>query len=75
MIGKIREGDLITLDAPAGSLVLHVEEAELAAREVEISVQTNTFGTGRELFAGFRNTVSSADLGASAFGLIYPDSE
>ncbi|OUL58845.1 phosphogluconate dehydratase [Pseudoalteromonas ulvae] len=75
VIGKIREGDLITLDAPAGSLVLHVEEAELAARDVEISVQTNTFGTGRELFAGFRNTVSSADLGASAFGLIYPDSE
>ncbi|MDP5211651.1 phosphogluconate dehydratase [Pseudoalteromonas tunicata] len=75
VIAKIREGDLITLDAPNGSLIVHVDEAELAAREAQFSVQTNTFGTGRELFAGFRNTVSSADLGASAFGLIYPENK
>jgi phosphogluconate dehydratase len=75
VIAKIREGDLITLDAPNGSLIVHVGEAELAAREAQFSVQTNTFGTGRELFAGFRNTVSSADLGASAFGLIYPENK
>ncbi|CCQ12268.1 Phosphogluconate dehydratase [Pseudoalteromonas luteoviolacea B = ATCC 29581] len=69
IIAKIREGDLITLDAPKGILKLHVSEEELAAREFEISQRGQTFGTGRELFAGFRNIVSSADLGASSFGI------
>ena len=72
MIAKIREGDMISLNAPNGELLLHVSDEELAAREVEISEQVLTFGTGRELFEGIRQTVSSADLGASAFGSIYP---
>jgi phosphogluconate dehydratase len=72
MIAKVREGDIISLNAPKGELILHVSDDELAKREHEISEQTLTFGTGRELFEGFRQTVSSADLGASAFGSIYP---
>jgi len=72
MIAKIREGDIISLNAPNGELLLHVSDEELANREHEISEQTLTFGTGRELFEGLRQTVSSADLGASAFGSIYP---
>lgn len=72
MIAKIREGDIISLNAQNGELVLHVSDEELANREHEISEQTLTFGTGRELFEGLRQTVSSADLGASAFGSIYP---
>ena len=72
MIAKIREGDTISLNAPKGELILHVSDEELAAREIEISEQVLTFGTGRELFEGIRQTVSSADLGASAFGSIYP---
>lgn len=72
MIAKIREGDMISLNAPNGELLLHVSDEELAARDVEISEQVLTFGTGRELFEGIRQTVSSADLGASAFGSIYP---
>jgi len=72
MIAKIREGDMISLNAPNGELILHVSDEELANREHEISEQTLTFGTGRELFEGLRQTVSSADLGASAFGSIYP---
>lgn len=72
MIAKIREGDMISLNAPKGELILHVSDEELAAREIEISEQVLTFGTGRELFEGIRQTVSSADLGASAFGSIYP---
>ncbi len=71
-IAKIREGDLITLDAPKGLLKVHVSDDELAARTIEISDQSLAFGTGRELFDVFRSTVSSADLGASAFGNIYP---
>ncbi|RZQ52160.1 phosphogluconate dehydratase [Pseudoalteromonas phenolica] len=69
IIAKIHEGDLITLDAPNGDLILHVSDEELAKREHVISHTEPTYGTGRELFAGFRNIVSSADLGASAFGL------
>jgi phosphogluconate dehydratase len=69
IIAKIYDGDLITLDAPNGDLILHVSDEELAKREHVISHTAPTYGTGRELFAGFRNIVSSADLGASAFGL------
>lgn len=72
-IAKIREGDVVTLDAPNGVLKVHVADDEFAQREIEISEQVQTFGTGRELFEGIRQTVSSADLGASAFGLIYPN--
>jgi len=69
IIAKIHEGDIVTLDAPNGILKLHVSDEELAKREPQISQASQTFGTGRELFTGFRNIVSSADLGASAFGL------
>lgn len=69
IIAKIHEGDVVTLDAPNGILKLHVSDEELAQRELQISHASQTFGTGRELFTGFRNIVSSADLGASAFGL------
>ena len=69
IIAKIQEGDLVTLDAPNGILKVHVSDEELAKREAELSLPSATFGTGRELFTGFRNIVSSADLGASAFGL------
>ncbi|OCQ22855.1 phosphogluconate dehydratase [Pseudoalteromonas luteoviolacea] len=69
VIAKIREGDLVTLDAPNGDLVLHVSDEELAKRELELTQPEFTFGTGRELFTGFRNMVSSADMGASAFGI------
>ena len=69
IIAKIHEGDIVTLDAPNGILKLHVSDEDLAQRELQISQASQTFGTGRELFTGFRNIVSSADLGASAFGL------
>ncbi|MBQ4812834.1 phosphogluconate dehydratase [Pseudoalteromonas luteoviolacea] len=69
VIAKIHEGDLVTLDAPNGDLVLHVSDEELAKRELELTQPEFTFGTGRELFTGFRNMVSSADMGASAFGI------
>ncbi|KZN52395.1 phosphogluconate dehydratase [Pseudoalteromonas luteoviolacea] len=69
VIAKIREGDLVTLDAPNGDLVLHVSDEELSKRELELTQPGFTFGTGRELFTGFRNMVSSADMGASAFGI------
>jgi phosphogluconate dehydratase len=69
IIAKIHDGDLITLDAPAGVLKVHVSDEEIASRDAQLSQSGMTYGTGRELFTGFRNIVSSADLGASAFGL------
>lgn len=70
-IAKIQEGDVITLDAPKGQLFVHVDEQEFAARPIVLTEQTATYGTGRELFEGIRQTVTSADLGASAFANLY----
>ena len=67
-IGRIRDGDLVRLDAEAGTLSVEVPDAEFVAREVaEIDLTANGFGMGRELFAGFRRMVRPADEGAGVF--------
>ncbi|WP_051485471.1 phosphogluconate dehydratase [Nocardioides sp. J54] len=65
-LARVRDGDVITLDAGAG--VLHVE-ADLAHREPTGAAPSGAAwaGTGRELFAAFRATVGPADEGASVF--------
>jgi phosphogluconate dehydratase len=69
MIGKIRTGDMIRLDAKTGILTALVDEATLASRASEpIDLTPNTHGTGRELFGGFRALVNRADQGAGVFG-------
>jgi phosphogluconate dehydratase len=65
-IAKIREGDLIRLDAAAGTLEVLVDPIELNQREIEPCQSIDhRFGSGRELFAAFRELVGSADAGAS----------
>jgi phosphogluconate dehydratase len=66
-LAKVRDGDLITVDADGGVLDLHVDPAELAAREAAQPDDTEASGTGRELFASFRAAVGPADQGASVF--------
>jgi phosphogluconate dehydratase len=67
-IGKIRDGDMVKLDARSGTLEVRVDRAEWAARAVETADLTaNQSGVGRELFAAFRANVSTADTGASIF--------
>jgi phosphogluconate dehydratase len=67
-ISKIREGDIIRLDATTGEINVLVPEAELAARTpAEADLSGNEFGMGRELFAPFRAMTGTADLGASVF--------
>jgi phosphogluconate dehydratase len=67
-IGKIRDGDLVKIDAVAGTLEVKVDPAEWAARVSETAdLSGNQAGVGRELFAAFRNVVSTADTGASIF--------
>jgi phosphogluconate dehydratase len=67
-LGKIRDGDLIRLDAVAGTLAALVDEATWAAREQAVlpdaQAGINGHGLGRELFAGMRRNVLSAEQGA-----------
>ncbi|TAY65094.1 phosphogluconate dehydratase [Rhizobium leguminosarum] len=65
-IARIREGDIIRLDAIKGTLELLVDAADLAEREpVVVDLSDNEFGMGRELFAPFRRAVGASDQGAS----------
>jgi len=67
-IGKIRDGDIIRVDAVNGRLEALVDAAEWAAREiVSIDLSASHFGVGRELFGAFRASVARADQGASIF--------
>ncbi|CBG39756.1 phosphogluconate dehydratase [Helicobacter mustelae] len=67
-IAKIKEGDMIVLDAKNGVLEVLVDEKEWNQREAAIFTQKEIFGSGRELFAGFRAQSSSAETGAMSFG-------
>jgi len=67
-IARIRDGDLIRLDADAGLLEVLVPASELETRGLpDPDLSGNDHGFGRELFAGFRQMVGRADQGASAF--------
>lgn len=63
-IGKLREGDLIRLDAEAGVLEALVDPAEWAARDTAPNTAPASFDLGRNLFAFNRRNVSPADQGA-----------
>jgi phosphogluconate dehydratase len=73
-LSRVREGDVITLDADHGVLSIDVSAEEMAAREVTGRRLTDSewVGTGRELFAAFRNAVGPADAGASVFTPVTP---
>lgn len=65
-IARIRDGDIIRLDAIRGTLEVLVDAADMAEREpVTIDLSDNEFGMGRELFAPFRHAVGPSDQGAS----------
>ncbi|MBT9486638.1 MAG: phosphogluconate dehydratase [Rubrivivax sp.] len=67
-IGRVRDGDLIRLDAEAGTLEALVDPAEWAARAHAVidaaQAEANTHDLGRDLFGGMRRTVRSAEEGA-----------
>lgn len=68
-LSRVRDGDVITLDADAGLLTI---SADLAHRSPTGAAPTGNAwaGTGRELFAAFRATVGPADEGASIFPVL-----
>jgi phosphogluconate dehydratase len=64
-IAKLRDGDIIRLDATNGRLDVLVEAGELDARLPHIAdLEHEHNGMGRELFGLFRQAATSADLGA-----------
>lgn len=66
-IARLADGDVIVLDAENGILDVLVDPVEFAARPVS-PPRPAAFGTGRELFAVFRDAVGPADRGATVFG-------
>jgi phosphogluconate dehydratase len=68
-LSKVRDGDMIRLDAEAGTLTFLGDEKELLSRTPATEdLRHEHFGMGRELFAGMRSLVGVADRGASVFG-------
>jgi phosphogluconate dehydratase len=67
-LGKVRDGDLVRVDAIAGRLDALVEagewEARVSPRLGPEAIDSNGHGLGRELFAGMRKNVVSAEEGA-----------
>jgi phosphogluconate dehydratase len=67
-LAKLRDGDLVRMDAVSGELQALVPEAEWAARPLAersaAMADEAGHGLGRELFAGLRRNVKSAEEGA-----------
>jgi len=67
-IGRLRDGDIVRLDAEAGTLEALVDAAEFESRETTLpDLSANGHGMGRELFEGFRRMAGRADAGAAVF--------
>src|SRR5581483_10763728 len=64
-IAKLREGDIIRLDAPRGRLTVMVDTGEFNARPAATTdLEANEHGLGRELFRMFRANAAPAELRA-----------
>jgi phosphogluconate dehydratase len=67
-IGKIRDGDMIRLDADKGELLVLVPIDEWNNRhQVARSSADSAYGMGRELFGFMRDAVNEAESGATVF--------
>ena len=70
-LARVRDGDLIRLDAAAGRLEVLVPEAEWLSREAAVMPEqlrlANGLGMGRELFAGMRRSALTAEQGACSW--------
>lgn len=68
-IAKLRDGDMIRLDADTGTLEVLAASEDLHKRPLATAdLSANDFGMGRELFGVFRTVAGRADQGASVFG-------
>lgn len=65
---RVRNGDVINLDAVAGTLEIEVSAEEFASREAEkADLSSYHHGLGRELFGWMRKAASNPEEGASFF--------
>ncbi|MGQ4660893.1 phosphogluconate dehydratase [Lysobacter sp. F6437] len=65
VIARVRDGDLIHLDAEAGVMELQVDAAELQARPLSNALRADSqVGMGRELFGLMRANAGTAEQGA-----------
>jgi phosphogluconate dehydratase len=72
-LARVRDGDLIRLDAEEGVLEARVEASEWARRTVPApDLGAHHYGLGRELFAGARALAGRAEEGAAIFGVSEP---
>jgi phosphogluconate dehydratase len=68
LIGRIRNGDMIHIDAGLGILSAKSKEGSLEARTPSApDLSASHVGMGRELFSAFRKQVGAAEAGASIF--------
>ena len=67
-LSRVRDGDVIRVDAHTGRIDIDVD---LSRREPWLP-ELATHGTGRELFAAFRERVGRPDEGASVFAASLP---
>lgn len=71
-LARVRDGDLLRLDAVRGELSVLVDPAEWAARQAAPwTPEPNRHGCGRELFEVFRRAADGAEQGAASF--LHPD--
>ena len=68
LIGRIRDGDLVHIDAGNGILSVDAGGKPLESRPVEKpDLSSSHTGMGRELFSVFRKNAAGAEMGASIF--------
>ncbi|SMD23439.1 phosphogluconate dehydratase [Kibdelosporangium aridum] len=67
-LARLRDGDVIRLDAEHGRLDILADPAEFAARSMVEVPRPAWEGTGRELFGALRGAVGPAEHGATVFG-------
>lgn len=63
-LARLKDGDLISLDATEGTLRVHADDFETRVA-VKQDLSDNSHGIGRELFEVFRRNVGPADKGAA----------
>ena len=67
-LAKVRDGDVVRLDALTGDLQVLVSDVEWAARPLDVMPaelrQSDAVGMGRELFTGMRRNALAAEKGA-----------
>ena len=68
-LAKLRDGDIVRLDADKGELSVQLDNAEWQDRPKRVAeLDHYHVGLGRELFGGFRHLAMGAEEGAGVFG-------